>query len=158
MFLDRLAYLDGKPEGDRSMPGKRWPSGGVQGGVPRDPRDMAKAGLLEAQSPAVRVRTHRYGVWNRCRVMPGHEPEDSGSLRGAERRLTRAVKEMSGRPTSRWYVRRRRTTGSPTGRESYGDGVPVVVAGVATRRGGRESRPQGEGAQVVVMPGDGRYA
>src|SRR5258708_2893286 len=29
MFLGRLAYLDGKPEGDKSMPGKRWPSGGV---------------------------------------------------------------------------------------------------------------------------------
>ena len=30
------------------------------------------------------------------------------------------------------------------GREPYGDGVPVVVAGVTTRQGGRESRPQGE--------------
>ena len=48
MFLGRLAYLEGKPEGDKSMPGKRWPSGGVQGGVLQDPRDMAKAGLLEA--------------------------------------------------------------------------------------------------------------
>ena len=48
-----------KREGDKSMPGKRWPSGGVQGGVPQDPRDMAKAGLLEAQSPAVKVRTRR---------------------------------------------------------------------------------------------------
>ena len=158
MFLGRLAYLDGKPRGDKSMPGKRWPSGGVQGGVPRDPRDMAKAGLLEAQSPVVRVRTRRNDVWNRCRVMPGHEPVGLGSLRGAERRPMRTVKEMSGRPTSRWHVRRRRTTGSPTGRESYGDGVPVVVAGVATRRGGRESRPQGEGAQVVERSSDGRYA
>jgi len=42
MFLGRLAYPDGKPEGDKSMPGKRWPSGGVQGGVPQDPHDMAK--------------------------------------------------------------------------------------------------------------------
>ena len=59
VFLGRLAYLDAKARGDKSMPGKRWPSGGVQGGVPQDPRDMAKAGLLEAQSPAVKVRTHR---------------------------------------------------------------------------------------------------
>src|SRR5262245_9196585 len=29
------------------------------------------------------------------------------------------------------------------------DGGPVVVAGVTTRRGGRESRPQGEGGQQV---------
>ncbi len=39
--------------------------------------------------------------------------------------------------------------GSPTGREPYGDGGPVVVAGVTSRRGGRESPPQGEGGQVT---------
>jgi hypothetical protein len=40
------------------------------------------------------------------------------------------------------YARRGRTAGSPTGREPYGDGVPVVVRG-------RENRSHGEGAQVV---------
>ena len=59
VFLGHLAYLNAKARGDQSMPGKRWPSEGVQGVVPRDPRDKAKAGLLEAQSPVVRVRTHR---------------------------------------------------------------------------------------------------
>ena len=39
--------------------------------------------------------------------------------------------------------------GSPKGRESYGDRVPVVVAGVTPCQGGREGRPQGEGAQVI---------
>jgi group II intron reverse transcriptase/maturase len=39
--------------------------------------------------------------------------------------------------------------GSPKGREPYGDRVPVVVAGVTTCRGGREGRPQGQGAQVI---------
>ena len=58
-FLGRLVYLDAKARGDKSMPGKRWPSGGVQGGVPQDPRDMAKAGLLEVWSPAMKVRIHR---------------------------------------------------------------------------------------------------
>ena len=62
MFLGRLAYLDAKARGDKSMPGKWWSSGDAQGDVPRDPRDMAKAELLEAQSPAVRVRTHRNDV------------------------------------------------------------------------------------------------
>ena len=100
MFLGRLAYLDGKPRGDKSMPGKRWPSGGVQGGVLRDPHDMAKAGLLEVQSPAVRVRTLRNDAWNRCRVMPRYEPEIGASPRDAEPRPARAVKEMSGRPVS----------------------------------------------------------
>ena len=50
------------------------------------------------------------------------------------------------------YVTLQRTTetnaGSPVGREPYGDGGPVVVAGVTTGQGGRESRPQGEGGQV----------
>lgn len=56
------------------------------------------------------------------------------------------------------YVQQRRTAGSPTGRESYGDGVPVVVVGVTTHQGGRESRSQGEGAQATMRLGDGRYA
>ena len=98
MFLGRLAYLAGKPGGDKSMPGTRRPSGGVQGGVPLDPHGMAKAGLLEAQSPAVNVRTHRNDAWNRCRVMSRHEPVGRGTLRDAERRPARAVEEMSGRP------------------------------------------------------------
>ena len=60
------------------------------------------------------------------------------------------------------YVTLGRTTGtnagSPTGREPYGDGVPVVVVGVTTHQGGRESRPQGKGAQVTGYPNAGRYA
>ena len=39
--------------------------------------------------------------------------------------------------------------GSPKGRESYGDRVPVLVTGVTPGQGGREGRPQGEGAQVI---------
>jgi hypothetical protein len=48
--------------------------------------------------------------------------------------------------------------GSPVGREPYGDGGPVVVAGVPPGQGGRESRPQGEGGQVIGHPRVGRYA
>jgi hypothetical protein len=39
--------------------------------------------------------------------------------------------------------------GSPKGREFYGDGGLIVVAGVTTRQGVRESRKQGEGGQVA---------
>lgn len=56
------------------------------------------------------------------------------------------------------YVQRRRTTGSPTGRELYGDGVPIVVAGVATCREVRESRNKDEGAQVIEKFSEGRHA
>jgi len=73
VFLGHLVYLDAKARGDKSMPGKWWSSGGAQGGVPRGPRDMAKAGLLEAQSPAVQGPTHRNDVCNRCRVVPQRE-------------------------------------------------------------------------------------
>jgi hypothetical protein len=52
----------------------------------------------------------------------------------------------------------RTNMGSPAGRESYGDGGPVVVAGVTAGQGGRESRPQGEGGQVTGYLGTGRYA
>jgi hypothetical protein len=62
------------------------------------------------------------------------------------------------------YVPLSRTTGtnagSPTGRESYGDGGLVVVAGVTTGQGVRESRTQGEGGQVTGhhKPGGRRNA
>ena len=60
------------------------------------------------------------------------------------------------------YVALQRTTetnaGSPAGREPYGDGGLVVVAGVTTGQGGRESRPQGEGGQVIGHHTTGRYA
>jgi hypothetical protein len=39
--------------------------------------------------------------------------------------------------------------GSPKGCESYGDGGPIVVAGVATGHEVRESRNEGEGGQVI---------
>ena len=50
-FLGLMAYLDPKGEGDNSMPGKQRPCPGVWSGALRDPRDMAKAGLPESQSP-----------------------------------------------------------------------------------------------------------
>jgi hypothetical protein len=60
------------------------------------------------------------------------------------------------------YVTLERTTltnaGSPEGREPYGDRVPVVVEGVMTFQGGRESRLQGEEAQATGSQGTVRYA
>jgi len=40
-FLGLMANLDGKPEGDNSMPGKWRPCPGVWDDALRDPRDMA---------------------------------------------------------------------------------------------------------------------
>jgi hypothetical protein len=50
-FLGLMAYLDPKGEGDQSMPGKQCSCPGVRGEALRDPRNMARAGLPEAQSP-----------------------------------------------------------------------------------------------------------
>ena len=44
-----------------------------------------------------------------------------------------------------------RNSGWPTGREPYGHGGSVVVAGVTPCHGGRESRLQGEAAQVLTI-------
>src|SRR5216683_1032147 len=52
----------------------------------------------------------------------------------------------------------RTNAGSPAGCEPRGDGVPVVVVGVTTHQGGRESRLQGKGAQVTGYLTTERYA
>ncbi len=46
-----MAYPDPQGERDNRMPAKRRSCPGVMGEASRDPRDMAKAGLPEAQSP-----------------------------------------------------------------------------------------------------------
>ena len=53
MSLGLMAYPDLKEKGDNSMPANRWSRPGVWGDALGDPRDMAKARLLESQSPAV---------------------------------------------------------------------------------------------------------
>ena len=58
-FLGHLTYLEAKAERESSVSGKWWPSGGVQGGVPRDPHDTAKAELPEVQPPAMEFNVRR---------------------------------------------------------------------------------------------------
>lgn len=50
------------------------------------------------------------------------------------------------------------TTGSPKGREPYGDGAPIVVGGVTTTHGSWESQLQGEGGQGLDLIEVRRYA
>jgi hypothetical protein len=51
------------------------------------------------------------------------------------------------------------TAGSPTGREPYGDGDPIVVGGVMTTQGGWDiNQPQGEGGQEFRLVNVRRYA
>jgi hypothetical protein len=71
-----------------------------------------------------------------------------------ERCPTRAFKEMSGAPAAAFFVCQRRTWDHRPS-TAGGVGVLVVVAGVTTGRGERESRSQGEGAQVMRTLGNG---
>ena len=158
MFLGPMAYPDPKGERNNRLPGKRRSCPGVWGEASWDPCDMAKAGLLEAESPEDE-KAHppeRHLLPAPCSSMAFLQGRRN--LRGMERCPARAMKEMSRTPKSRSDVRQGRTRDQPSGREPQGDGVPIVVVGVATHRGGRESRPQGEGAQVAGHRRAARYA
>jgi hypothetical protein len=161
--VGQATYLDAKAEGDNSMSSKRGPSEGVYGKfAPQDPHDMVRARLPESQFPAAQVVTPRSprleagppltDNTKQCRDIPdlvswpGHSPNGG-------RWTTSPFKGTNGTPTSCYYSQQQSTTGLPTGREPYGNGVPVVVVGVTTDQGGRESRPQGEGGQVSLTTG-----
>jgi len=59
------------------------------------------------------------------------------------------IQGMSRLPTSRYDVSYRKNMGWPVDREVYGHGVVVVVVGVTSHLGERESRLQGEARQVI---------
>ena len=69
MFLGHRVDLKAKTGGEKSMPEKRGTLEDAKGAAPQGPRDRAKAGLPEPQSPAVEVHTRRYGVSNAA--LPG---------------------------------------------------------------------------------------
>ena len=102
---------------------------------------MAKAGWFEPQLPAVETHTPCHGVygqgrWDRAVSL---SPSETSAYRATTNEAVQGGKQGAyvtlGRLT-------RLDTGSPTGREAYGDGAAVVVRG-------RESRPHGEGPQVL---------
>src|SRR6266702_4492804 len=119
------------------MPGNRRPCPGVRGGAPGGPRDMAKAGLPESQSP-------EGATWSPAGKTPETGAGPCGemimcslqSFGAQERCPVRAFKETDGTPKSRSTRTAVMNMGSPKGRESYGDGVPVVVGGVTSAQSG----------------------
>ena len=158
-FLGLMAYPDPQGERDNRMPGNQWSCPNVRGEALGDPRDMAKAGLPEPQSPD---DAKGHPPERRLKPAPRSAMAWSRSyrnLRSVERCPVRAIKEMSGAPTSCSDVQQRRTRDHPlVARAAGGDGVPIVVVRVTPHQGGRESRPQGEGAQVAGHRSAGRYA
>ena len=70
-----MAYLDLKGEGDKSMPGNQRSCPGVWNEVLGDPRDMAKAGLPESQSPE---GAKPYPPERRLKPAPTLRPDEYG--------------------------------------------------------------------------------
>jgi len=64
-----------------------------------------------------------------------------------------SLKGANGVPTARSDIYHRGNAGWPTGGDTYGHGGLIVLVGVTSHQGGRESRPQGEGAQVSAVAG-----
>ena len=82
------------------------------------------------------------------RRIPFASPQPFRLVGGGQRVHSR---ERTGRLRHTRYVQRKGNSGSPKGREPYGDGVPVVVVGVTPHQGERESRLQGQVAQVFTI-------
>ena len=120
-------YPDPKGERNNRMPGKRRSGSDVRAEGSRDPRDKAKAELLEAQSP----HDERERPPER-HPMPAPCPATASRVRPTQP-SGRAALPSEGNQGDEWdaYVTLGRTAatnaGSPTGREPHGHGVPIVV-------------------------------
>ena len=117
---------------------------------------MEKAILLERQCPAVEARTHGESLSTRGCALGSLNTPVLGSKENmvfillnkyerychyrSEWELSRSICQKQGKgmnevPTSVYYVRDIRNSGWPTGRESYGHAVLVVVVGVTSHQG-----------------------
>ena len=106
-----------KVEGDTRMSVKRRVPEDVYGAALQGPRDMAKAALLESQSPAVYAHPSLPRLWS--------DAADAALCIGSRVDLlvggrwgTTPFKETNGTPTSRYNVQPHENAGLPTGRES----------------------------------------
>jgi hypothetical protein len=158
MFLDLMPNPESKDKRDRSLAANQRSCPGVWNDALGDPRDMVKAGL-----PDSLVSRRRNSSSAGKTSVTGASPAAASysgrrNLQGMERCPMRVFKDTNGTPKSRYIRTAGTNVGSPTGREPQGDGVPIVVVRVAPHQGGRESRPQGEGAQVTGDLRTGRYA
>jgi hypothetical protein len=118
-----------------------------------------KARLPKSQSPGVEWRTPPGTASDAGAAGMGRfrvsSPEPSRPADDGQRACSRGQK---GRLSHARYVQRKGNSGWPKGREPYGHGGSVVVVRVTPHRGGRESRPQGEGTQVLRSETTVRYA
>lgn len=109
IFLGLMAHLDPKGDGDQSMPENQRPGSVARDGALRGPRDKAKAGLPEPQSP---VDESSHPSERLLKPMPCPVTalmHGRHTFRDMGRCPMRTLKEMSGAPTSRYDVQQGRT-------------------------------------------------
>ncbi|MBT2407545.1 MULTISPECIES: transposase [unclassified Streptomyces] len=109
IFLGLMAHLDPKGDGDQSMPENQRPGSVARDGALRGPRDKAKAGLPEPQSP---VDESSHPSERLLKPMPCPVTalmHGRHTFRDMGRCPVRTLKEMSGAPTSRYDVQQGRT-------------------------------------------------
>lgn len=132
---------------------------GVEDTAPRDPRDMVKAKLSESQCASDAMRTSpdhdAYSVRG-YRYTPSSKPEAEATDRQAVGKQPTQGHERDTYVALERLLRE--NVGSSKGREPQDDGASIVVVGVTPHQGGRESRPQGEGKQVLARAKRKRYA
>jgi retron-type reverse transcriptase len=136
------AYPAAKAKRDRSMPLKRGWSEDADGRAPRDPRDTVKARLLEPESPAMQAYIPRA---QRLRRGRRDRATKSSSLETSAWRAVSSERTQGDGPGTYVALETSSTVGMwdhPPRREAQGDGAAVVLRG-------RESRPPGEGRQVL---------
>jgi hypothetical protein len=152
MFLDLMPNPASKDKRDSSLAENQRPCPGVWSAALGDPRDMVKAVLLD--SPVSRRRNSSSAGKTSVTGARSVVASRSGcrNLQGVERCPVRAFKEANGTPKSRYIRTAGTNVGSPTGREPYGDGVPIVVVRFTPHQGGRESRPQGDMLRATYRP------
>jgi len=160
MSLGHRTNLASKGKGDNSMCGKRGMAESVVGHGPARPARHGEGCIALSPIPMRGDRTPE---------VEHLQPSVAPYRASRKARMTIAVspvivvgraigspepdKGMNGTPTSRYDVQRRRTTGSPTGREAFGDGAPIVLRWRAMPP--RATSPR-EGVQVTTMAGAGQ--
>ena len=137
-----LPEMSRKTKGKYSTSGKR-PMGEVVDPMLRKTRSVwLKLNCLNSSFQGVMPPQRKQRPKSSCRCIP-ESFGCSGNTSARHRMPARHFKEANGEPNPIYHVQLVRNAGSPKGRESYGDGALVVVRG-------RESRPHGEGGQVLT--------
>jgi hypothetical protein len=147
--LGHRIYLGSKGMGDNSTFGKRMVPEAVEGPIREtrvtwrrldclNPRvhTVKTSGWAERLQPQLFFECWRREIGSSNDIVEGMGGNESPQ--GPER----------GRLHHSENVHHDRKAGLPTGREPYGDGDPIVVAGVTPRHGEWESHSQGEVGQV----------